>query len=420
MINILAYCGNHQEESGSGLKGRLCHPDHRAIIHMDLDAFFVSVECLRDNRLKGKPLLIGGAGDRGVVASCSYEARHFGIHSAMPMRLARQLCPDAIVISGDMDAYSGYSRMITEIIQEEAPLFEKSSIDEFYIDVTGMDRFFGCFRWGSELREKIIRESGLTLSMGLSINKLVSKVATGESKPNGQRQIIHGHEKEFLDPLPIRKIPMIGEKTSQFLMDMGIYKVRTLRMMPMEMLQAAFGKNGIMLWKKANGEDETPIVPYHERKSISTEMTFESDSIDIRMMRSVITAMIEKVTFQLREEHKLTSCIAVKLRYSDFETVSMQRQVSYTSSDKTLIKHALELFDRLYTRRLLIRLIGVRLSGLVHGHYQIDLFEDTDEDIRLHEAMDRMKIKYGPKAIIRAVTLNTNDRLRMNNNLFKG
>jgi DNA polymerase-4 len=417
LINILVYGGGHE---GSGLTNRLCYPDHRAIIHMDLDAFFVSVECLRDNRLKGKPLLIGGAGDRGVVASCSYEARHFGIHSAMPMRLARQLCPDAIVISGDMDAYSRYSRMITEIIQEEAPLFEKSSIDEFYIDATGMDRFFGCFRWGSELRQKIIRESGLTLSMGLSINKLVSKVATGESKPNGQRQVIHGHEKEFLDPLPIRKIPMIGEKTSQFLMDMGIYKVRTLRMMPMEMLQAAFGKNGIILWKKANGEDETPVVPYHERKSISTEITFESDSIDIRMMRSVITAMIEKVTFQLRKEHKLTSCIAVKLRYSDFETVSMQRQISYTSTDKTLIKQALELFDRLYTRRLLIRLIGVRLSGLVHGHYQIDLFEDTHEDIRLHQAMDRMKMKYGPKAIIRAVTLNASDRLRMNNNLFKG
>ena len=419
MVNILVY-GQGERRSGSRSIGRLSFPDHRAIIHMDLDAFFVSVECLRDNRLKGKPLIIGGTGDRGVVASCSYEARHFGVHSAMPMRLARQLCPDAIVISGDMDAYSGYSRMITEIIQEEAPLFEKSSIDEFYIDATGMDRFFGCYQWGSELRKKIIRESGLTLSMGLSINKLVSKVATGESKPNGERQIVCGHEKEFLDPLPIRKIPMIGVKTSQFLMDMGIYKVRTLRMMPMEMLQAAFGKNGIVLWKKANGEDETPVVPYQERKSISTEMTFESDSIDIRMMRSVITAMIEKVTFQLRKEHKLTSCIAVKLRYSDFETVSMQRQISYTSSDKTLIKHALELFERLYTRRLLIRLVGVRLSSLVHGHYQIDLFEDTDEEIRLYEAMDCMKIKYGPKAIIRAVTLNTNDRLRMNNNLFKG
>ena len=420
MTNILVYGKNDWKGFEPKSKNVLYYPDYRSIIHMDLDAFFVSVECLRDNRLKGKPLIIGGTGDRGVVASCSYEARYFGIHSAMPMRLARQLCPDAIAISGDMDAYSRYSKMITEIIQEKAPLFEKSSIDEFYIDVTGMDRFFGCYQWGSELRQKIINESGLPLSMGLSVNKLVSKVATGESKPNGQRQVLRGHEKEFLDPLPIRKIPMIGEKTGQFLMDMGIYKVRTLRTMPMEMLQAAFGKNGVILWKKANGEDETPVVPYSERKSISTEMTFESDSIDIRMMKSVLTAMVEKIAFQLREERKLTSCIAVKLRYSDFENVSMQRQIAYTSSDKSLIKHALELFDRLYTRRLLIRLVGVRFSGLVHGHYQIDLFEDTDEDIRLHAAMDRMKIKYGPKAIIRAVTLDTNDRLRLNNNLFRG
>jgi DNA polymerase-4 len=336
------------------------------------------------------------------------------------MGLARQLCPDAIVISGDMDAYSRYSHMITEIIRENAPLFEKSSIDEFYIDATGMDQFFGCFQWGSELRQKIIRESGLPISMGLSINKLVSKVATGESKPNGQRQVHRGEEKQFLDPLPIRKIPMIGEKTNRFLMDMGIYKVHTLRMMPMEMLQAAFGKNGVVLWKRANGEDNTPVIPYSERKSISTEMTFESDSIDVRMMKSVITAMVEKIAFQLRKEKKLTSCIAVKLRYSDFENASVQRQIPYTSSDKSLIKHALELFDKLYSRRLLIRLVGVRLSGLVHGNYQIHLFEDTNEDIRLHEAMDRMKIKYGPHAVIRATTLDTNSRIRLNNNLFKG
>lgn len=398
----------------------LYYPQHRSIIHMDLDTFFVSVECLRDGRLKRKPLIIGGTGDRGVVASCSYEARHFGVHSAMPMRLARQLCPDAIVISGDMDAYSKYSRLITEIIADTSPLFEKSSIDEFYIDVTGMDRFFGCFQWGSWLRKKIITESGLPISMGLSINKLVSKVATGESKPNGQRHILEGHEKKFLDPLPIRKIPMVGEKTGQFLMDMGIHTVRTLRLMPIEMLQAAFGKNGTGLWKRANGIDHSPVVPYSERKSISTEMTFESDSIDVKMMKSIMTAMVEKITFQLRKEQKLTSCIAVKIRYSNFENVSIQRKIAYTSSDKTLISQALELFDKLYTKRLLIRLIGVRLSGLVYGNYQINLFEDTIEDIRLHTAMDRMKVKYGAKAVIRAVTLDASHRVRINQNLFKG
>ena len=402
------------------IRSLLYHPEYRSIIHMDLDTFFVSVECLRDNRLKGKPLIIGGTGDRGVVSSCSYEARHFGVHSAMPIGLARRLCPDAIVISGDMDAYSKYSRLITDIIAENAPLFEKSSIDEFYIDVTGMDRFFGCFRWAGELRQKIIHESGLPISMGLSVNKLVSKVATGESKPNGQMHITKGHEIEFLDPLPIRKIPMVGEKTGQFLIEMGIHSVRTLRLMPMEMLQAAFGKNGIILWKKANAIDDTPVIPYSERKSISTEMTFETDTIDVKMLKSVLTAMIEKITFQLRTEHKLTSTIAVKIRYSNFENVSMQRSIPYTSSDKELLKHALELFNKLYTKRLLIRLVGVRFSGLVHGNYQISLFDDTLEEIRLNSAMDHMKIKYGPKAVIRATTLDTGSRVRMNNNLFRG
>jgi len=365
-------------------------------------------------------LIIGGSGDRGVVAACSYESRYFGVYSGMPMRLARQLCPDAIIISGDMDAYSKYSRSVTEIIAESSPVFEKSSIDEFYIDVTGMDRFFGCYKWGSWLRKRIIHESGLPISMGLSINKLVSKVATGESKPNGQRHILEGHEKTFLDPLPIRKIPMVGEKTGQFLIEMGIRTVHTLRLMPIEMLQAAFGKNGTELWKRANGIDHSPVIPHSEQKSISTEMTFESDTIDVKMMKSVITAMVEKIAFQLRKEQKLTSCIAVKIRYSNFENVSMQRKIAYTSSDKTLIYQALELFEKLYTKRLLIRLVGVRFSGLVHGNYQITLFDDTIGDINLHSAMDRMKVKYGPKSVIRAVTLDTSNRIRMNQNLFKG
>ena len=404
----------------SMIMSAIMYPAYRSVIHMDLDAFFVSVECLRDSRLQGKPLIIGGSSDRGVVASCSYEARRFGVHSAMPIRFARQLCPDAIIISGDMDAYSRYSGMITDIIREEAPLFEKASIDEFYIDATGMDRFFGCYQWGTGLRKKIIRESGLPISMGLSVNKLVSKVATDESKPNGQLQIQFGHEKEFLDPLPVQKLPMVGPKTSQFLIDMGIRTVRTLRCMPREVMEAAFGKNGTALWKRANGIDESPVVPYSERKSISTEMTFDSDTIDVKMLKSVLTAMVEKITYQLRRERKLTSCVGVKIRYSNFENASMQHRIPYTSSDKILIGHAMELFDKLYSKRLLIRLVGVTLSSLVPGNYQINLFDDTVEDIRLHEALDRMKIKYGARAVIRAVTLDTTSRIRVNNNLFKG
>ena len=387
---------------------------------MDLDAFFVSVEYLRDSKLKGKPLIIGGHSRRGVVASCSYEARQFGIQSAMPIMLAKQLCPDVLIISGDMEAYSKYSKIITEVINKDAPIFEKASIDEFYIDISGMDTFFNGYQWGTDLRKKIINETGLPISMGMSVNKLVSKVATNESKPNGQSHIIKGTEKDFLAPLSIKKIPMIGESTARFLINMGIKTVITLREMPMKMLQSAFGKNGIMLWKRANAIDETPVIPYSERKSISTECTFESDTIDVRKLKTVIIAMVEKLAFKLRSEEKLTSCIAVKIRYSNFDTVSKQRHIAYTSSDQELIKTALELFDRLYAKRLLIRLVGVRLSNLVHGNYQISLFEDTEENIRLYQAMDKMKSKYGSDVLFRAATQNVNNRIRMDNNLFNG
>ena len=392
----------------------------RSVLHMDLDAFFVSVECLRDSRLRGKPLIIGGKSDRGVVAACSYEARRFGVHSAMPMKLALQLCPDVIVISGDAEAYSRYSAIVTEIIRDQAPVFEKSSIDEFYLDLTGMDRFFGCYQWSSELRGRIMKETRLPISMGLSINKLVSKVATGESKPNGQKQVEAGEEESFLAPLSIRKIPMIGKKTADFFYEMGITKVKTLREMPVQMLEATFGKNGRAIWNKAHGVDNSPVVPYVERKSMSTESTFESDSIDIKRMKSILTAMVEKLSFQLRNEQKLCACIAVKIRYSDFETTSKQMHIAHTSSDKVLIKTVIDLFDKLYNRRVLVRLIGVRFSKLVHGNYQIDLFEDTEDEISLFSAMDRMKSKYGPGALIRASTLDAGSRHRYTFSSFSG
>jgi len=394
--------------------------DGRSILHMDLDAFFVSVECLRDSRLKNKPLIIGGKSDRGVVAACSYETRRFGVHSAMPMKLALQLCPDAIVISGDAEAYGRFSGMVTEIIRERAPLFEKSSIDEFYLDLTGMDRFFGCYKWSTELRSKIMKETHLPISMGLSVNKLVSKVATGECKPNGQKQVERGLEQDFLAPLSIRKIPMIGKKTADFFYEMGITKVKTLRDMPVQMLEATFGKNGRIIWNKAHGIDNAPVVPYVERKSISTESTFDSDSIDVKRMKSILTAMVEKLAFQLRSEQKLCSCVAVKIRYSDFETTSKQIHIPYTSSDKVLIKNVLELFDKLYTRRVLVRLIGVRFSKLAHGNYQINLFEDTQEEISLFEAMDKMKLKYGAGALMRASTLDAGSRYHYTFNSFSG
>ncbi|NOS92656.1 MAG: DNA polymerase IV [Cyclobacteriaceae bacterium] len=392
----------------------------RSIIHMDLDAFFVAVECKKQPALKGLPLIVGGSSRRGVVAACSYEARKFGVHSAMPMYLALQLCPDAKVISGDMEAYSQNSHLVTEIIADRAPLFEKASIDEFYIDATGMDRFFGTFKWSVELRKKIIKESGLPISMALSVNKLVSKVATAEFKPNAEKQIPAGEEKDFLAPLSIEKIPMVGKQTASFLYDMGVRTVATLRDMPVKFLTSAFGKNGISLWNKAHGIDDSPVVSYTEQKSISTESTFDTDTIDVKRLKSILIAMVEKVAFQLREQKKLTSCVAVKIRYSNFDTETKQIHIPYTSSDHIILRVVQELFDKLYNRRMLIRLVGVRLSNLVHGNQQISLFDDTEEDINLYEAMDFIKHKHGTDKLIRATTLDVNKRVRMEMNLFKG
>ena len=208
---------------------------HRTILHLDLDTFFVSVERKLDSRLKHKPILVGGLSDRGVVAACSYETRGYGVHSGMPMRMARELCPEAVVIRGNAGTYSKHSDEVTDIIREQVPLFEKSSIDEFYADLSGMDRFFGCYRYATELRQRIIRETGLPISFGLSVNKVVSKMATGEAKPNNQLKIDFGYEKPLLAPLSIKKIPMVGDKTYQTLRNLGLRQIRTLQEMPLEM-----------------------------------------------------------------------------------------------------------------------------------------------------------------------------------------
>jgi DNA polymerase IV len=392
----------------------------QSILHFDLDAFFVAVECKLSPKLRGKPLIVGGQSRRGVVAACSYEARKFGVHSAMPMYLALQLCPDAKVISGDMEAYSQNSHLVTEIISQTAPMFEKASIDEFYVDASGMDKFFGAFKWAVELQKKIVKESGLPISMAMSVNKLVSKVATAEFKPNAKKLIPAGEEKDFLAPLSIEKLPMVGKQTAAFLYDMGVRTVATLREMPVQFLISAFGKNGVSLWKKAHGIDNSPVVPYSEQKSISTESTFESDTIDVKKLKSILIAMVEKVAFQLREQKKLTSCITVKIRYSNFDTETKQIHIPYTSSDHIMLKVVQELFDKLYNRRMLIRLVGVRLSNLVHGNHQISLFDDTEEDINLYAAMDFIKHKHGVEKLVRATTIGVSNRVRMEMNMFNG
>lgn len=372
---------------------------------MDLDTFFVSCERLLDSRLNGKPILIGGTSDRGVVASCSYEARRFGIHSAMPMKMAKERCPEAIVIKGNSETYSRYSRMVTEIIREASPLYEKMSVDEFYIDFTGMDRFFGTLKYATELRQKIIRETGLPISFGLSQNKTVSKVATGEAKPNNQRIISHGEEREFLAPLSVAKIPMVGTKTYQTLCNLGIRKIQTLQELPVEMMEHALGENGVSIWKKAQGIDHSPVIQHTERKSISTERTFDYDTIDVRKLQAILSAMAENLAFQLRRGGKLTGCVTVKIRFSDFQTQTLQRKIAYTAADHQLLTLVAELFDRIYNRRLLVRLIGVRYSDLVGGNHQLSLFDDQVNYARLYQAMDRIRLRYGDRAVIRALGL---------------
>ena len=390
---------------------------NRTIVHMDMDCFFVSVSCLMDARLKGKPVLVGGSSDRGVVAACSYEARAYGIHSAMPMKNAKRLCPEAVIVRGDYEQYSNYSNMVTDIVKESVPLYEKSSIDEFYMDLTGMDRFFGCYQLASELRQRIIKETGLPISFGMSPNKTVSKVATDEAKPNNQLKVDVGFEKSFLAPLSVKKIPMIGEKTYHLLRTMGVEKVYTLQQMPVELMAKAFGENGISIWHKANGKDDSPVVPYNERKSLSSEETFESDTIDVAMIKNLLIKMTEKLAYQLRVSNKLTACVTVKIRYSNFDTHTTQCRVAYTASDHLLIPKVKELFDKLYERRMLIRLVGVRFSHLVGGGQQINLFEDSEEIIRLYQAMDKMRQRFGADKIGRAVAMGIQTRQF---NPFKG
>ncbi|HPF68065.1 MAG TPA: DNA polymerase IV [Flavobacteriales bacterium] len=375
----------------------------RTILHLDLNTFFVSVERLREPKLNGRPVLIGADSDRGVVASCSYEARAFGIRSAMPMKVAKQLCPEAIILRGDSGLYLRKSDEVTEVVRAHVPLFEKSSVDEFYVDLSGTDRFFGSWKLATELRRRIAKETGLPNSIGLSINKTVSKVATGEAKQGlGELQVPLGTEKPFLAPMPIERIPGVGGKTAHLLRSMGVMKIHTLQEVPIDLMQRLLGEHGPVLWRKANGIDDSPVIAWHERKSIGTERTFERDTIDVAKLRGLFTAMTETLAFQLRRGRKLTSCITVKVRYADFNTHTRQQRIPYTACDHLLLPVVHELFTRLYDRRQRVRLIGVRFSHLVGGGHQIDAFTDTEEAMSLYQAMDKVRKRFGDRTVMRA------------------
>lgn len=371
----------------------------KAILHLDMDAFFASVEIKKNSRLAGMPLIVGGMGGRGVVSSCSYEARHFGIHSGMPMAIALRRCPTARVVRGDYEEYEKHSEIVTEIIAEEGPIFEKASIDEFYVDISGMDKYIGCLKWSKELWERVKRETGLPLSAGLATNKLVSKVRAGEAKPNGSGWVEQGRERAFLAPLPVRKIPSIGRETARKLSLLGIRKTGTLSQIPIDLLEREFGKPGREIHRRANGIDHRAVVPYTERKSFSSEHTFQTDTIDVEFLRRQLRDMTMKLGFDLRKAGKLAAGVTVKIRYTDFNTYSRSQRIKFTAHDQQLLPIADELFTKLFTRRQCIRLIGIRFDRLASGHTQLDLFNDTQEDSSLLLALDKVRKRFGAGAV---------------------
>ncbi|MBW4891391.1 DNA polymerase IV [Mucilaginibacter sp. HMF5004] len=382
----------------------------RHIVHIDLDSFFVSVERKFDPSLNGKPVIIGGSKERGVVASCSYEARQYGIHSAMPSAQAYKLCPHAIFLHGSYHRYSEASAQVTQIIADTVPVFQKASVDEFYIDLTGMDRFYDCYKIATDLRQKVIRETGLPISFGMASNRTIAKMATNKAKPNGQLFVEHGKEREFLAPLNIGAIPMLGEKTCQKLYEFGIEKIADLQRTDIRFLQTVFGKFGRNIWEKANGMDDSEIVPHSDRKSISTETTFDKNVADKKTLENVLVSMTEELAFKLRKENKLTSCLAIKVRYANFETHTLQEKIALTSAEHILIPGIKNLLARAWNQSRPIRLIGVKLSQLCQGNYQINLFEDNEERLNLYNALDKINFKYGEKTVCRAAGMEIGTR----------
>ena len=377
----------------------------RYIAHFDLDSFFVSVEMLQDPSLLGKAVVVGGSRDRGVVTTCSYEARKFGVRSAMPMRKAMELCPHAIIVKSSYGLYAKYSAWVTTIIAANAPLYEKASIDEFYIDLTGMDTFFNPLEWTIRLRQAIMDETGLPISFGLATNKLVAKIATDEAKPNGYLFVTPGKEKEFLAPLPVEKLGGVGKKSHQTLLALGIYTIGDILKYDGVLLEKALGKWGTQLIRQANGLSDSVVSPHRESKSISAENTFEENTLDVDILLAQLVGQAERVAYELRQEKKYATCVAIKFRNANFETTTRQITIPATIADSDIIKAATDLFTKLYVPGTLVRLLGVRLAGLTDTGAQINLVDNKTEQHALYEAIDSVKNKFGKSVLRKARTI---------------
>jgi DNA polymerase-4 len=372
------------------------------IAHFDLDSFFASVELLKDPTLRGKPVIVGGDRERGIVTTCTYEARKFGIHSAMSMKVAIRLCPTAIIIPGNYSDYVKYSKWVTHIIAESAPLFEKASIDEFYVDLGGMDIFFDPLQWTIALREKIIKKTGLPISFGIGKNKLVAKMATNEAKPNGFLQVPLGKEKEFLAALSVDKIPGVGEHAKEILNYHGFHFIGDIHKSNSANFEKLVGSWGASLYQQSLGIHSSVLSPYRESKSISNENTFEKNTSDLSLLMKEMVQMVEKICFSLRSEGKLSSCVAVKIKYADFSIESKQSAIPATSADDEVLGIAKILFDKLYKKGRLIRLLGVKISNLTNDTVQTNLFQNSERKNVLYKAIDEVKNRFGSDSVHRA------------------
>lgn len=368
-----------------------------------MDAFFVSVERILDPSLEGKPVIVGGdPHGRGVVAACSYEARKFGLHSAMPIRNAFRLCPNGVYLNGHYKEYVRYSNLVKYLLEEKFPLVQQASVDEFYFDFTGCEKIYSHPEtFAKKLQTEILHKFSLPCSMGISSNKGVSKIATDFKKPCGITFVQPGKEKEFLAPLAIERIPGVGKKTFPILRARGFRTIGDIANASPDYLAIALGKFGTDLWNRANGFGSDILSVEHERKSISKETTFNQDIVSKSEIETHLFNLIAKVSQLLRNENFQTSTVSIKLRYSDFSTVTRAKTLHEpTDDDKMIFETAAKLFRNAYTRRVGIRLIGVHLSSLEHSSMQEVLFDD--EDIvrkRMLNAVTKIRDKFGTKAI---------------------
>lgn len=369
----------------------------RTIFHLDLDAFFVSVERILDPGLKGKPVIVGGDPQgRGVVAACSYEARAYGLHSAMPIRQAFKLCPKGIYLHGHYDEYIHFSNAVKNILSGYAPIIQQASIDEFYMDFTGCNKIYGSmFAFASKLQMEIHNKLSLPCSIGIGSNKTVAKIGSDCMKPMGITYIIPGMEKEFLSHMPIETIPGVGRVMLKELNNKGFYRIKDITNLSSDYWGTAYGKYGIDLWHKANGEGSEYLSIEHEQKSISKETTFRSDVTNDEIIYEILFELTGRVCQNLRDEHYMASTINIKLRYSDFQTLTRSRTIKPTDDDKTIFNNAKDLLKKAHTRRVGVRLIGIGVSKFSNFNEQEVLFEDEDiKRKKLFRAIDFLRRKY--------------------------